>query len=223
MEAKEHDLVFDDDDDDSIEDEPIEAKVHETVKFRIPTAEDTRKLYEGEGVDFDQILQAQKANTRIQVKMHSIEEDSESDEEYTGIEINSHWWKPIPKEEEEDEDEILLDMDLDNLLGLSTGPAAVAAPSRTSGTATRSSVSSPLTVPTTIGVTQDSEENEEASDIHSYQVPDMFIPDEGGRAVATKTTSDTKEPIEEDDFFMTKEELDAANYWSYAQRKCGLG
>ena len=40
----------------------------------------------------------------------------------------------------------------------------------------------------------------------------MFIPDEGEKAIATKTTSDTKEPINEVDFFMTKEELHAANY-----------
>jgi hypothetical protein len=107
MEAKEHGLIFDD------SDEELEAKQHdlafddpekeqETIEvnnfetLQVSNAESTRKMYEDEGVDLDTILQAQQANTRIQVRTHELLDSHSSDEESVAdLEVNMH--NLIPK------------------------------------------------------------------------------------------------------------------------------
>jgi len=73
MEAKEHDLIFDDSDeeleakqpdlafDDSEEEEETAVKVNNFETIQVSNADSTRKTYEDEGVDFNVILQAQQA------------------------------------------------------------------------------------------------------------------------------------------------------------------
>jgi len=75
MEAKEHDLIFDDSDeeleakqhdlvfDDPEEEEVTVVEVNNFETVQVSNAESTRKIHEDEGVDFDMILQAQQANT----------------------------------------------------------------------------------------------------------------------------------------------------------------
>jgi len=103
MEAKQHDVVFktDDEDDNLV----IEAKNHEVTPPQVNDASTTRKLYEEEGIDFGQILQAQKANTHLFTGVHEFEseEESDDDEEYTGLEVNSHWFKGFDNDKEEGE------------------------------------------------------------------------------------------------------------------------
>jgi len=79
MEAKQHDMVFDSDveDDNSV----IEAKNHELTPPQVNDASTTRKLHEEEGIDFGQILQAQKANTRLFTGVHEFEPEEESDDD----------------------------------------------------------------------------------------------------------------------------------------------
>jgi len=103
IEAKQHDMVFEDDDED--DNQVIEAKNHEVTPPQVNDADKTRKLYEEEGVDFEKILEAQKANTRLFTGVHEIEPDEESsdEEEYTGLEVNSHWYEGIDEEEEGEE------------------------------------------------------------------------------------------------------------------------
>jgi len=102
MEAKQHDMVFDADDED--DNSVIEAKNHEVLVTppQVNDAHMTRKLYEEEGIDFGQILQAQKANTRLFTGVHEFEPEDESgdNEEYTGLEVNSHWFKGFDDDEE---------------------------------------------------------------------------------------------------------------------------
>jgi len=103
MEAKQHDMVFEtDDEDDNL---VIEAKNHEVTPPQVNDASTTRKLCEEEGIDFGQILQAQKANTRLFTGVHEFEsgEESDDDEEHTGLEVNSHWFKGFDDDEEEGE------------------------------------------------------------------------------------------------------------------------
>jgi len=66
LEAEQHDLVFDDSEGE--EETAVEANTFETVQ--VSDAVSTRKMHEDEGVDFDMMLQAQQANTRIQA--HTI-------------------------------------------------------------------------------------------------------------------------------------------------------
>ena len=70
-----------------------------------------RKLYEEEGVDFKQILQAQKANTCLFTVVHKLEpeEESDDDEERTGLKVNSHWFKGFDDDEEEEGSEEFFD------------------------------------------------------------------------------------------------------------------
>jgi len=77
MEAKEHDLIFDDsdgeleakqhdlvfNDSEGEEETAVEANNFETVQ--VSDADSTCRMCEDEGVDFDMTLQAQQANTRI--------------------------------------------------------------------------------------------------------------------------------------------------------------
>jgi len=84
MEAKEHDLIFNDSDeeleakqhdlvfDDPEEEEDTAVKVNNFETVQVSNAESTRKLYEDEGVNFDMMLQAQQANTRLQVRTHEL-------------------------------------------------------------------------------------------------------------------------------------------------------
>jgi len=96
MEAKSHDMVFDDDSDD--DNSVIEAKVHESDLATKSDVDSTRKMYENEGVDFNTVLQAQTASTRLEASVHMSKDtyndssDDEDDEEY-GIEVNVHWFK----------------------------------------------------------------------------------------------------------------------------------
>jgi len=59
LEAKQHDLLFDDSEEEP--EEGVEVNKHETIQ--VSDAESTRNMYEDEGVDFDMILQAQQAHT----------------------------------------------------------------------------------------------------------------------------------------------------------------
>jgi len=104
MEAKEHDLIFDGDSDDKLEakqhdlifDDPeeeeeaaIEVNNFETVQ--VSNVDTTHNIYEDEGVNFDMILQAQKANTRLKVRTHELLDSDSSDEESVAdIEVNMH-------------------------------------------------------------------------------------------------------------------------------------
>jgi len=89
MEAKQHDLEFDDDSDGEPEGQ-VEVSKHEAVKAS--DAESARKMHEGEGVDFDAILQAQKAAARLQVRQHDLHDQDSSDDESTvpDLEANAH-------------------------------------------------------------------------------------------------------------------------------------
>jgi len=102
MEAKEHDMIFDDSDeeleakqhdlvfDDPEEEEETAIKVKNFETVQVSNAESTRKIYEDKGVDFDMILQAQQANTRIQVRTHELLDSESSDEESVAdLEVNT--------------------------------------------------------------------------------------------------------------------------------------
>jgi len=106
MEAKEHDLVFED------LDEELEAKQHnlafddpeeesDTIKvnnfetLQVSNAESTRKMYEEEGVDFDMMLQAQQTNTCLHAFKHELLDSDSSDEESVAdLEVNAHNLRP---------------------------------------------------------------------------------------------------------------------------------
>jgi len=107
MEAKEHDLIFDDSDeeleakqhdiafDDSDED-PDAVEVNNFETLQMSNAESTRKMSEDEGVDFDTVLQALQANTRIQVHTHELLDSDSSDvESAADLEVNTvHNFRP---------------------------------------------------------------------------------------------------------------------------------
>jgi len=110
-EAKEHELIFDDSEDeleakqhdilvDDSEEEPeegVEVNKHETIQ--VSNAESTRKMYEDEGVDFDMILQAQQANTRLQTYKHELfDSDSSYEELVADLQVNVHNFKPKVEE-----------------------------------------------------------------------------------------------------------------------------
>ena len=123
MEAKEHDLIFDDSDeeleakqhdlvfDDPEEEEETAVEVNNFEAVQVSNAESTHKLYEDEGVDFDMILQAQQANTRLQVRTHELLDSESSDEESVAdLEVNMHNLRPkvqglLEFSDSEDEDE----------------------------------------------------------------------------------------------------------------------
>jgi len=103
MEAKEHDLIFDDSDeeveakqhglafDDPEEEEETAVKVNNFETVQVSDADSTCKICEDEGVDFDMMLQAQQANTRIQVCTHELLDSGSSDEESAAdLEVNMH-------------------------------------------------------------------------------------------------------------------------------------
>jgi len=105
MEAKEHDLIFDDSDeeleakqhylafDDPEEEEETSVKVNNFETLQVSNVETTRKMCEDEGVNFDVILQAQQANTRLQVGTHElllVDSDSSDKESVADLEVNAH-------------------------------------------------------------------------------------------------------------------------------------
>jgi len=107
METKEHDLIFDDSDEeleakqhdlmfnDPEEEEEATVKVNNFETVQVSNAESTRKMYEDKGVDFNMILQAQQANTRIQVRTHELLDSDSSDEESAvDLEVNMHNLRP---------------------------------------------------------------------------------------------------------------------------------
>jgi len=89
LEAKQHDLQFDDNSDEEHEDQ-VEVNKHEMA--HVSNAETARKMHEDEGVDFDMILQAQQANLRLQVRQHEQHDPNSSDDESTAadLEVNAH-------------------------------------------------------------------------------------------------------------------------------------
>jgi len=120
MEAKEHDLVFDGESDEELEakqhdlafDDPEEEEetgieVNNFETLQMSNVESTRKLCEDEGVDFDTMLQAQKANTRLQVRNHELLDSDSSDEESVAdLEVNMHKIKgPLEFEISDSEEE----------------------------------------------------------------------------------------------------------------------
>jgi len=87
LEAKQHDLVFDDTKEE--EEEAVEVNNFKTVQ--VSNADSARKMQEDEGVNFDMILQAQQANTRIQVRTHELlGSDSSYKESVADLEVNMH-------------------------------------------------------------------------------------------------------------------------------------
>jgi len=71
----------------------MEAKEHETIQ--VSNAESTRNMYEDEGVDFDMILQAQQASTRLQTYKHELlDSDSADEESVADLEVNVHDFTP---------------------------------------------------------------------------------------------------------------------------------
>jgi len=103
MEAKEHDLIFDDSDgeleakqhdlefDDDEEEEETSLEVNNFESLQASNVETTRKMCEDEGVNFDMILQAQQANTRLQARTHELLDSDSSDEESVAdLEVNVH-------------------------------------------------------------------------------------------------------------------------------------
>jgi len=103
MEAKEHNLIFDDLDeeleakqhdltfDDRKEEEEAMVELNNFETDQESNAESTRKMYEDKGVDFDVIPQAQQANTRIQIRTHELLDSDSSDEESVAdLEVNVH-------------------------------------------------------------------------------------------------------------------------------------
>jgi len=103
MEAEEHDLIFDDSDeeleakqhdlafDDPEEEEETAVEVNNFETVQVSNADSARKMHEDEGVDFDMMLQAQQANTRIQVRTHELLDSDSSDEEsVSDLEVNVH-------------------------------------------------------------------------------------------------------------------------------------
>ena len=122
MEAKEHDLIFDYSDEDleakqhdtvfdDSEEEPETVKVNNFETLQVSNAESTRKMCEDEGVDFGTVLQAQQANTRVQVRTHELLDSDGSDEEPAAdLEVNMHNLRPKIKgplefSDSDDEDE----------------------------------------------------------------------------------------------------------------------
>ena len=129
-EMNEHQLVFEDDDE---EDTKIEASVHvikanndntpskqkepEPKKNNIDA---TKAMYENEGVSWDDVIMASKKNNRLEASMHmtALDEESDDEEGNTGIEINSHMLKGSVNDtydDEEFDDEDLEEFDEDNL------------------------------------------------------------------------------------------------------------
>jgi len=123
MEAKEHDLIFDDseeeleanqhdllfDDPEEEQEDAVEVNNFETIQ--VSNVETTRKMYDNEGVDFDETLQAQQANTRLQARTHELLESNSSDEESAAdLEVNMHNLRPkiqglLEFSDSDDEDE----------------------------------------------------------------------------------------------------------------------
>jgi len=88
LEAKQYDLVFDDPEEEE-EETVVEINNFETVQ--VSNADSTRKMYEDKEVNFDMMLQAQQANTRIQVRTHELLDSDSSDEESVAdLEVNVH-------------------------------------------------------------------------------------------------------------------------------------
>jgi len=103
MEAKEHDSIFDDSDgeleakqhdlafDDPEEEEETSIEVNNFESLQASNAETTRKMCEDEGVNFDMMLQAQQANTRLQACTHeTLDSDSSDEESAADLEVNVH-------------------------------------------------------------------------------------------------------------------------------------
>jgi len=66
---------------DEDENSVIEAKNHEATPPQVDDADMTGKLCEELGVDFELILQAKKANTRLFTGVHKMEPEEESDDD----------------------------------------------------------------------------------------------------------------------------------------------
>jgi len=87
LEAKKHDLAFDDPE----EEEEMAVEVNNFETVQVSNADSACKMHEDEGVNFDMMLQAQQANTRIQVRTHKPPDSDSSDEESAADpEVNMH-------------------------------------------------------------------------------------------------------------------------------------
>jgi len=106
MEAKEHDLIFDDSEEeleakqhdlafDDSDEEPATAEVNNFETLQASNAESTRKMCEDEGVDFDVMFQAQQAHAHIQAHNHEpLDSDSSDEESVADLEVNMHKHRP---------------------------------------------------------------------------------------------------------------------------------
>jgi len=209
MEAKQHDMMFEtDDDDDNL---VIEAKNHEVTPPQVNNANTTRMLYEEEGIDFGQILQAQKANTRLFTGVHEFEseEESDEDEEHTGLEVNSHWFKGFDGDEQEGEgsEEYLNELaDMISAFGGTTQTNATSNASRTINAGNRNAttvhdaantalVDAPIQEEKTIENEQgDDNEEEEYYELAADLFPDLFSGTTTGNATPEQTASPTSSP-----------------------------
>jgi len=91
LEAKQHDLMFNDPE----EEEEATVEVNNLETVQVSNADSTRKIDKDEGADFDMILQAQQANTRIQVQTHKpLDSDSSDKESVADLEVNVHNLRP---------------------------------------------------------------------------------------------------------------------------------
>jgi len=208
MEAKQHDVVFDSDDEDN--NSVIDAKNHEVTPPQVDDASTTRKSYEEEGIDFGQILQAQKANTRLFTGVHEFEpeEESNDDEEHTGLEVNSHWFKGFDDDEEEGEgsEEYFNELtDMLNAFGTTQTNATSNASRRTNtgdgnattiqGTTNAATVDAPIQEEKTIGDEQESaNEEEECYELATDVFPDLFSGTTTGNATPEQTASPNSSP-----------------------------
>jgi len=205
MEAKQHDMVFDDEDDNLV----IEAKNHEVSPPQVNDARTTRKSYEEEGIDFGQILQAQKANTRLFTGIHEFESEEEfdNDEEYTGLEVNSHWFKGFDDDEEEGEgsEEYFNELtDMINALGGTTQTNATSNAPRTTnrntttvqGATNTASADAPIQEEKTTENEQGNA-NEEADyyELATDVFPDLFSGTTTGNTTPGQTASPNSSPI----------------------------
>jgi len=66
----------------------VEVSKHEAAHSS--HADSARKMHEDKGVDFDMILQAQKAATRLQVRQHEQHDPGSSDDESTAPDLEVH-------------------------------------------------------------------------------------------------------------------------------------
>jgi len=78
----------------------------------VSNAASTRKVYEDEGVDFDMILQAQQANSRLQVRQHEQYDLNSSDNESTVADLEVHAHEQYNSDSSDDGSYIYYDLEV---------------------------------------------------------------------------------------------------------------